>query len=125
MKFREPRPDDTPVFKDKQSRGSGDIPVATSFSRWNRLQNIYKCRQARQISFVPTALIRAIKVVHRLKPAATGLSPLMRLGAVELPSIRGFIAVLLILLMSSSTFAEQFQGTVKFGGVFVPGVVVK
>ena len=37
---------------------------------------------------------------------------------------RGLLAILLIILISASGFAEQYQGTVKFGGVAVPGAVV-
>src|SRR5262249_48930579 len=43
---------------------------------WSSLQPIYKCRRARQMSFVPTALKAAAQLAHRLKPVATRISPL-------------------------------------------------
>src|SRR5215470_9711443 len=38
--------------------------------------------------------------------------------------LRVFIALLLIMVISNAATAEQYQGTVKFGGILVPGVVV-
>jgi hypothetical protein len=38
--------------------------------------------------------------------------------------LRVFVSILLIILITNSAIAEQYQGTVKFGGVLVPGVVV-
>src|SRR5438128_724159 len=37
---------------------------------------------------------------------------------------RGLLAVFLVFLISTTGIAEQYQGTVKFGGVAVPGAVV-
>jgi hypothetical protein len=38
--------------------------------------------------------------------------------------LRAILSILLIVLLSDTAIAEQFQGTVKFAGVSVPGVVV-
>src|ERR1051326_1846208 len=38
--------------------------------------------------------------------------------------LRGLCAIVLIFLISTTVIAEQYQGTVKFGGVGVPGAVV-
>jgi len=99
-------------FMNHQEPRSGDIPVATDFSRWKRLWTLLSAVGTADV-FRRSATRSAATRAHRLKPVAKGISPL-----------RGFCIVLWLALMPAILAATEHRGHVKLGPVSVPGVTV-
>src|SRR5215471_9255887 len=88
-----------------ESRESGDIRVATGFSRWKILATLVSAVGTIDVCRAYGTLVRGDSLSHRLKPVAKGMSPRMRL----LGPLRGLMLVAMLGALTASAQQPQLQ----------------